>query len=128
MTLVELAVAEAYRREWAAVVAATIRVARDLDLAEESVQDAYVDALDAWSRSGIPAKPGASPTFAARRNALDPLRRAKSFQTKLHLLVERAVSKESLPADPVVYDDRLRLIFIYCHPAFAREAQIALTL
>ncbi len=128
MTSVEQAVAEAHRREWAAVLATTVRVTRDLDLAEECVQDAYVSALDSWTRSGIPARPGAWLTTAARRNALDALRRARSFQARMHLLVEPDVTEESLPVKPVVYDDRLRLIFLCCHPALAREAQVALTL
>ena len=52
-------IADAHRREWAFVLAATARVARDIDLAEECVQDAYVAALDAWSRNGVPRSPGA---------------------------------------------------------------------
>jgi len=56
---VERAVADAHRREWALVLAATARVARDLDLAEGCVQDAYVAALSAWARDGVPRKPGA---------------------------------------------------------------------
>ena len=56
---VERAVVEAHRREWALVLAATVRVARDLDLAEECVQEAYAAALKAWTRDGVPKKPGA---------------------------------------------------------------------
>jgi RNA polymerase sigma-70 factor (ECF subfamily) len=128
MTAVEQAVADAHRLEWATVLAATLRVAQDLDLAEECVQDAYIHALEAWACSGIPAKPGAWLTAAARRNALDALRRARSYRSKMHLLVEPDVSEESLPIDPVVHDDRLRLIFMCCHPALATEARVALTL
>jgi hypothetical protein len=58
------AVADAHRREWAFVLAATARVAGDLDLAEECVQDAYVSALEAWSRQGVPRNPGAWLTTA----------------------------------------------------------------
>ena len=117
------AVADAHRREWAVVLAATVRVTRDLDLAEECVQDAYVAALDVWARDGVPARPGAWLTVAARHNALDALRRAQTLRAKLPLLVE-----PDLPADPVVREDRLRLIFLCCHPALAVEAQVALTL
>ena len=67
--------ADAHRREWAFVLAATVRVAGDLDLAEECVQDAYVSALEAWSRQGVPRNPGAWLTTAARRRAIDVLRR-----------------------------------------------------
>ncbi|MFI6452437.1 RNA polymerase sigma factor [Streptosporangium amethystogenes] len=121
MTPVEAAVAEAHRREWAALIAATVRITRDLDLAEECVQDAYVTALDAWER-GVPDRPGAWLTVAARHNALEALRRAAVLRSKLHLLVEPE------EAGPVGYDDRLRLVFLCCHPALALEAQVALTL
>src|SRR5260370_38714393 len=63
------AVANAHRREWAFVLAATARVARDIDVAEECVQDAYLAALEAWSRQGLPRHPGAWLTTAARRRA-----------------------------------------------------------
>ncbi|MCW2639611.1 MAG: putative polymerase, sigma-24 subunit, subfamily, partial [Dactylosporangium sp.] len=66
---VQKAVAEAHRREWAFVLAATVRITRDLDLAEECVQDAYARALASWGASGIPAKPGAWLTTVARRRA-----------------------------------------------------------
>ena len=71
------AVADAHRREWAFVLAATARVAGDLDLAEECVQDAYVSALEAWARQGVPRNPGAWLTTAARRRAIDVLRRTR---------------------------------------------------
>src|SRR5438874_3343457 len=103
---VAAAVADAHRREWAAVLAATVRVTRDLDLAEECVQDAYLAALDAWARGGVPARPGAWLTTAARHRALDALRRAETLRSKLHLLVEPAAGADP-PGDPV--DDRLRL-------------------
>jgi RNA polymerase sigma-70 factor (ECF subfamily) len=120
------------------VLASTVRVTRDLDLAEECVQDAYVDALDAWAREGVPDRPGAWLTTAARHNALDALRRARTLRSKLHLLVEpEAVDSsdssaagvgEPARAEAPVHDDRLRLIFLCCHPALAVEAQVALTL
>jgi len=128
------AVAEAHRREWAFVLAATARVVRDLDIAEECVQDAYVAALDAWSRRGVPDNPAAWLTTAARRKALDTLRRDKTLRAKLPLLVEPEPEPEPGPRPPgagqddVIGDDRLRLVFTCCHPALAREAQVALTL
>jgi RNA polymerase sigma-70 factor, ECF subfamily len=131
VTSVQQAVADAHRREWATVLAATVRVTRDLDLAEECVQDAYADALDAWTRGGVPARPGAWLTTASRHNALDALRRARTLRSKLHLLVEPAADVDppgDPPGDPVVPDDRLRLVFLCCHPALALEAQVALTL
>ena len=121
---VQQAVADAHRREWAGVLAATVRVARDLDLAEECVQDAYLAALDAWARDGIPDRPAAWLTTTARRKALDSHRRAQTLRLKLPLLVVPPVEE---PANDFP-DDRLRLIFTCCHPALAREAQVALTL
>ncbi|HEX5190946.1 MAG TPA: RNA polymerase sigma factor [Streptosporangiaceae bacterium] len=123
------AVAEAHRREWAFVLAATARVTRDLDAAEECVQDAYVAALDAWARQGVPRNPGAWLTTAARHRALDTLRRDRTLRTKLPLLIVPDEG-ENATADgsDVIADDRLRLIFTCCHPALAREAQVALTL
>ncbi|WP_027930386.1 RNA polymerase sigma factor [Amycolatopsis thermoflava] len=121
MTGVRDAVAVAHRREWARVLAATVRVTRDLDLAEECVQDAYAAALDSWARDGVPDRPAAWLTTAARHNALDALRRAATLRAKLPLLVEPA------PDRPVA-DDPLRLVFLCCHPALSPEAQVALTL
>ncbi|MFF5086468.1 RNA polymerase sigma factor [Streptomyces niveus] len=129
---VRRAVEDAHRREWAAVFAATVRLTRDLDLAEECVQDAYAAALVEWARGGVPDRPGAWLTTAARHNALDALRRAKTLRSKLHLLIEpesRPDSEpESAPEPAPVPDDRLRLVFLCCHPALAPAAQIALTL
>jgi RNA polymerase sigma-70 factor (ECF subfamily) len=132
------AVADAHRREWAFVLAATARVAGDLDLAEECVQDAYAAALTAWTRQGVPHNPGAWLTTTARRRAIDAKRRDRVLRAKLPLLIEPEppVAASAPPAadegaaeeDEVIPDDRLRLIFTCCHPALAREAQVALTL
>jgi RNA polymerase sigma-70 factor (ECF subfamily) len=127
-TAVERAVADAHRREWAYVLAATARVARDFDLAEECVQEAYLTALDAWERDGVPNNPAAWLTTAAKRKALDVLRRQQVFRSKMPLLVEPEVTEVDQPTEHSVPDDRLRLIFTCCHPALAREAQVALTL
>ncbi|MFC4852486.1 RNA polymerase sigma factor [Actinophytocola glycyrrhizae] len=120
MTDVRAALVAAHRREWTAVLAATVRVTRDLDLAEECVQDAYAAAVREWARDGVPARPGAWLTTAARHNALDALRRERTLRSKLHLLVEQT-------AEPAP-DDSLRLVFLCCHPALAVESQVALTL
>jgi RNA polymerase sigma-70 factor (ECF subfamily) len=133
---VPAAIADAHRREWAFVLAATARVAGDLDLAEECVQDAYAAALGAWSQQGVPRNPGAWLTTTARRRAIDALRRDRVLRAKLPLLIEpdppaagyAPPGWESGEEDDVIPDDRLRLIFTCCHPALAREAQVALTL
>lgn len=125
---VSAAVADAHRREWAFVLAATARVAGSIDLAEECVQDAYGAALDAWLRDGVPRSPGAWLTTTARRRALDVLRREQTLRRKLPLLVEPLGDEEPAVSGDVIPDDRLRLVFTCCHPALAREAQVALTL
>ncbi|MBA4865619.1 RNA polymerase sigma factor [Streptomyces sp. PSKA54] len=136
---VETAVACAHRRGWALVLAATARVARDLDLAEECVQEAYAAALVSWARDGIPDNPEAWLTTAAKRRAMDAVRREQTFRSKLPLLVEPEETEDEVaidePVEPtavepedVVPDERLRLIFMCCHPALAQEAQLALTL
>ncbi|MDT4893126.1 MAG: polymerase sigma-70 factor, subfamily [Pseudonocardiales bacterium] len=123
---VSAAVAEAHRREWAFVLASTVRVTRDLDEAEQCVQDAYAKALASWATEGIPARPGAWLTTVARRRALDMLRREGILRRALPLLVE---DEAEPPADPEDFpDDRLRLVFTCCHPALAQDAQVALTL
>jgi RNA polymerase sigma-70 factor (ECF subfamily) len=124
---VRAVLADAHRREWASVLTATVRVAGNLDLAEECTQDAFVNALSAWERDGIPRNPAAWLTTAAKRKALDVHRRNQTLRTKLPLLFEPDTGPEPQD-DPVIADDRLRLIFTCCHPALAREAQVALTL
>ena len=127
------AVADAHRREWGFVLAATVRVAGSIDLAEECVQDAYGTALETWRRQGVPRVPAAWLTTAARRRALDVLRREQTLRHKLPLLV----GEQTTPGPEDTYlaaqadsvpDERLRLVFTCCHPALAREAQVALTL
>jgi len=105
------------------LTAALVRLIGDFDLAEEVVQDSLVSALEKWPIEGIPDKPGAWLMTAARRRAIDILRRDRRYRDKVALL-ERSMR----PADPVEADDRLRLIFTCCHPALSEEAQIALTL
>ena len=111
------------------MLAATVRVTRDLDLAEECVQDAYARALTAWGSDGVPNRPGAWLTTTARRRALDLLRRDSVWRRTLPLLIEDDVEPgPDVADDDEIQDDRLRLICTCCHPALAPEAQVALTL
>jgi RNA polymerase sigma-70 factor (ECF subfamily) len=110
------------------VLAATVRVTRDLDAAEEVVQDAYVQALRTWARDGVPDRPGAWLTTVARRTALNEVRRRKTLRAKLPLLIEPDATQMPDPDADAIPDDRLRLIFICCHPALSPEAQVGLTL
>lgn len=127
---VAAAVAEAHRREWAFVLAATVRIAGDIDTAEEAVQDAYASALSTWGTRGIPENPGAWLTVTARRRAVDMRRRAATAQRALPKLFDPEVKSLDDPGRETedITDDRLRLIFTCCHPALAPDAQVALTL
>ena len=136
---VETAIIAAHRSDWAGMLAATVRIARDLDLAEECVQEAYAAALKTWVGAGIPDNPAAWLTTAARRRAIDAIRRDKALRSRLPLLVEPDEALDDVTMDEltdtgggdpgdVLPDERLRLIFTCCHPALAQEAQVALTL
>jgi RNA polymerase sigma factor, sigma-70 family len=123
------AVADAHRREWGFVLAATVRVTRDIDLAEECVQDAYAQALRVWEERGVPARPAAWLTTTARNRALDLLRRESTWRRLMPMVVEDPVVDGPAPGeDDEIPDDRLRLICTCCHPALAPEARVALTL
>jgi RNA polymerase sigma-70 factor, ECF subfamily len=130
---VSLAVSRTFRDERAAVLATLIRHAGDFQLAEDAVQDAFEAAVTAWRRDGIPANPGAWITTAARRRAIDRLRRDRSVTDRADRLAELTrldAQDEELPTDDQssIVDDRLRLIFTCCHPALDVPAQVALTL
>lgn len=121
-------VEEAHRQHWAAVLASTTRLTRDIDLAEDCTQDAFVKALRMWPE-GVPDKPVAWLTTVARRSALDALRRAERLRRKLPLLVEpETATGEARSASEDQPADLLRLVFTCCHPALSQESQVALTL
>lgn len=113
------------RDEGRRVLATLVRLTGDLPLAEDAVQDATVRALETWPRDGVPDEPRAWLTVAARRRAIDLLRREA---------VRGGKEREALvvPAEPepphVVRDDLLRLVFTCCHPALSLDAQVALAL
>ena len=130
---VSAAIARAFRDERAIVLATLIRQAGDFQLAEDAVQDAFEAAVTVWRRDGIPANPGAWITTAARRRAIDRLRRAQSVANRAERLAELTrldVQHEepSMDDESTIVDDRLRLIFTCCHPALAMPARVALTL
>ena len=120
---VDAALTRVFREEAGRLTAALVRFLNDFDLAEELVQDALVEALEHWPAHGIPRKPGAWLLITARRKALERLRRAKTYDKKLSLLVASQIDDIRGGAD-----DRLQLIFTCCHPSLARESQVALTL
>jgi RNA polymerase sigma-70 factor (ECF subfamily) len=117
-----------FREEWGHAVAILTRVLGDLELAEDSVQDAFATALERWPRDGVPRTPGAWIVTTARNRAIDRIRREKVFQQKAELigrLQELPVEEDDVSAIP---DDRLALVFTCCHPALAAESRVALTL
>jgi RNA polymerase sigma-70 factor (ECF subfamily) len=126
------AVERAFREERAAVLATLIRHVGEFQLAEDAVQDAFADAVATWPRDGVPSNPGAWITVAARRRAIDRLRRDRSLADRAGRLAElaRLNSQEhpSVNEESAIADDRLRLIFTCCHPALAMPARVALTL
>ena len=133
-TDVKAAVDAAFRDEWGRVVATLIRNTGDWDLAEECTQDAFAMALQRWPKDGIPGRPGAWLTTAARHRAIDVLRRKAVGAAKLREVAAMSDEPGPYPADDHgtdhsgVPDDRLRLMFTCCHPALALEARVALTL
>jgi RNA polymerase sigma-70 factor (ECF subfamily) len=124
---VRAAVEAAYRDEWGQVVATLIGWTGDWDLAEECAQEAFAAALASWSRDGVPRRPGALLTTAARNRAIDRLRRDAAGAAKLRQLAVLARDPDEPPVEEIP-DERLRLIFTCCHPALPFPARVALTL
>jgi RNA polymerase sigma-70 factor, ECF subfamily len=121
-----------FREHFGRAVAALIRAVGDWDLAEDAVQDAFATAVERWPRDGVPRDPLAWIVAVARNRAIDRLRRDRVLRARAPDLAAPAAAITDEPADePVattVPDERLRLMFACCHPALAREAQVALTL
>jgi RNA polymerase sigma factor (sigma-70 family) len=121
----------AYRAEATRIRAALAARTGDIGLAEDAVQDAFVEAIEHWAREGVPANPGGWLATTARRKALDRLRRDKTGAEKLALLAASDGTAEITDdgaADRRADDELLSLAFACCHPALAADAQVALTL
>ena len=122
------AVEHVHRTQWARVLAGVASsLAGDLDLAEEATAEAFAAALEHWPKTGVPPNPGGWLLTTARRRAIDRLRRAAIHRRKVAEL-EATLDTTSSTADSPIPDERLELIFCCCHPAFAVDAQVALTL
>jgi RNA polymerase sigma-70 factor (ECF subfamily) len=120
-----------YRSDSRRVLATLIRLLGDFDLAEEALHDAFIAAIDAWARDGVPDNPRAWLVSTGRFKAIDKLRRAARFdaaRAEIAAQIESATPGPDAVDDPAVEDDRLRLIFTCCHPALQPDARIALTL
>jgi RNA polymerase sigma-70 factor (ECF subfamily) len=119
-----------YRSESGRVLATLVRLLGDLDLAEEAMHEAFAAALEFWSQTGIPDKPRPWLISTARFKAIDVIRRRARFDGAQRDLVAHMESRvtDAPGGNEEIEDDRLRLIFICCHPALPPEGQIALTL
>jgi RNA polymerase sigma-70 factor (ECF subfamily) len=129
----------AFRDDRAAVLATVIRYVSDFEIAEEAVQDAFLAAVVSWTQDGVPASTRAWLLTAARRRAVDRVRRARSVARRTARLIsdptfgpdedsELDLPHDAEPGDSGLVDDRLRLIFTCCHPALDLPARVALTL
>ncbi len=137
-----------YRQEATRIRAALAARTGDIGLAEDAVQDAFIEAIEHWPRDGVPASPGGWLATTAHRKALDRLRRDKVGERKLALLAvtdtsacpdgpaalgrghgrDESDAPDAGGADQEADDELLSLVFACCHPALGRDAQVALTL
>jgi RNA polymerase sigma-70 factor (ECF subfamily) len=123
---------QVHRREYGQLLATLINWCGDFDVAEDALQDAFVEAAEHWGREGLPHKPGAWLTTVARRKALNRLRRAQAITVQpvdLETIPPaRLTVTENFDEAGEIPDERLKLMFTCCHPALPLEQQVALTL
>ncbi|HEY5628188.1 MAG TPA: sigma-70 family RNA polymerase sigma factor, partial [Candidatus Limnocylindrales bacterium] len=122
------AIEAVFREAYGRAVATLVRSFRDIDLAEEAVQDAFTVALARWPLDGLPPSPAGWIVTTARRRALDRLRREATRDDRQAEATRRLVDLPATEEGAAVPDDRLRLIFTCCHPAIGEAARVALTL
>ncbi|HZS93758.1 MAG TPA: RNA polymerase sigma factor [Chloroflexota bacterium] len=134
MTETHDAVETIWRMESAKVIGALVRLTGDVGLAEDLAQDALIAALEQWPESGVPLKPGAWLTAAAKHRAIDLFRRNERFRAKVEEMGRQTELERNMGVpdpdmlDDAIGDDLLRLVFIACHPVLSRETRVALTL
>jgi len=128
----ESALSAVVRREWPALIAASMRVLNDFQAAEDVVQETLLAALDRWPLSGVPDRPGAWLMTACQRRSLNALRDRQREAERIKSLAAQARNSDEptghLAAAPCIVDDRLRLIAMCCHPVLSFDARVALTL
>jgi RNA polymerase sigma-70 factor (ECF subfamily) len=124
-----------YRAESGRVLATLIRLLGDIDLAEESMHEAFAAALESWTLDRIPENPRPWLISTARFKAIDAMRRRARFDgaqrdlvAHIESRVNEGANRQEEIGEEEIEDDRLRLIFTCCHPALPPEAQVALTL
>jgi RNA polymerase sigma-70 factor (ECF subfamily) len=123
------AVEQAYREHWSRLLALLVTRLRRFDVAEDSLQEAFLAAARTWPEQGVPDRPAAWLMTAAHRRALDVLRRETHDRERLPLLVtDPIVPGPDLDAAGAITDERLRLLFACCHPALPADARAALML
>ena len=125
------AVETTIREHWGYILATLVRYVRDIDVAEDVLQDAAVAALQHWPCSGVPEHPRAWLLQTARRRAIDLFRRDARFKAKREELERMVAMEQRAPgnlAEETIVDERLSLIFTCCHPALGEQARVALTL
>jgi RNA polymerase sigma-70 factor (ECF subfamily) len=112
------------------VLATLIRLLGDFDLAEEALQNAFMTAMETWARDGLPENPRAWLVSVGRFKAVDVVRRRVRFDASVAELARRAETAQAPEEEDTseLEDDRLRLVFVCCHPALTADAQVALTL
>ena len=129
---VSQAAADAHRDSWGRVVAALVRLTRDVDIAEEATADAFLLALRTWPAEGLPHSMEAWLLTAARRRAIDRVRRAGRLRNRLDRIAaaypNAVLADDADGAEPIIADDELRLVVLCCHPALDAEVQVALTM
>src|ERR1700761_6191246 len=135
MTDIHKAIEAVWKIESTRLIAGIARVTRDIGIAEELAQDALVTALEQWPEQGIPQNPAAWLMTAAKRRAIDHLRRGQMLARKepeiareLEFQQQQLGDAMDKALDQVIDDDILRLIFTACHPVLAMDARVALTL
>jgi RNA polymerase sigma-70 factor, ECF subfamily len=135
MTDIHRTIEAVWKIESTRLIAGIARVTRDIGIAEELAQDALIAALEQWPDAGIPDNPAAWLMTAAKRRAIDSLRRGQMLVQKheeiareLEFQQQRLADALDQALDQVIDDDVLRLIFTACHPVLAVEGRIALTL
>ncbi len=122
---------EVYRLESRRAFATLVRLLRDFDLAEESLHEAFVAAVEQWPEAGVPDNPRAWLVSTARFKAVDVVRRRQRFdaaRVEIARPIDDSSEHDRHHDDEKLVDDRLRLIFACCHPALAPPVQVALTL
>ena len=123
----QAAIERVFRAEYGRAVAVLTGTFGDIDLAEESVQDAFAVAIERWPAAGLPPSPAGWIITTARNRAIDRLRREATRDDR-HAQAQLLHGPGEPAEEVAVRDDRLRLIFTCCHPALAPAAQVALTL